>query len=116
MNNINIDKISRDIKTKLTYAMRNVGRKSVNIIKKSIAIDYPPASDPGEPPHKRTGLLYRSIATGTQTIGNEITLNLTVDTPCAAYLEYGTRKMAARPYVEKVVQQHYDMLLDELNK
>ena len=57
-----------------------------------------------------------ALPRGTQTIGNEIILNLTVDTPYAAYLEYGTKKLAARPYVEKVVQQHYDMLLAELNK
>ena len=29
MNEINIDKISRDIKTKLTYAMRNVGQRAL---------------------------------------------------------------------------------------
>ncbi|MEY5098720.1 MAG: hypothetical protein RJA36_1439 [Pseudomonadota bacterium] len=59
------------------------------------------ASKPGEPPRKRTGTLQKSV-------GHEVFYDLRYDqvtvragtnVPYGRFLEYGTRKMAARPWL-----------------
>ena len=60
------------------------------------------ASSPGSPPAMRTGTLMRSwrpMVFGAYNPGLE------GGTPYAGYLEYGTSKMAARPYIDKIVEQ-----------
>jgi hypothetical protein len=59
------------------------------------------ASSPGEPPAMRTGTLMRSwrpMVFGAYNPGLE------GGTPYAGYLEEGTSKMAARPFVDKIVE------------
>jgi hypothetical protein len=60
----------------------------------------PPASSPGQPPHKRTGTLGRSFRTmPTRKVGRRIILTLGTDVVYARPLEYGTSRMAARPFL-----------------
>ena len=60
----------------------------------------PPASSPGRPPHKRTGTLGRSFRTmPTRKVGKRIILTLGTDVVYARPLEYGTSRMAARPFL-----------------
>lgn len=59
------------------------------------------ASAPGNPPAMRTGTLMRSwrpMVFGAYNPGLE------GGTPYAGYLEEGTSKMAARPFVDKIVE------------
>ncbi len=61
-----------------------------------------PASKPGEPPHKRTGDLGRSIT-------HEVTKNTArvgSNKKYAKPLELGTHKMAARPYLRPAVNKN----------
>ena len=58
------------------------------------------ASAPGEPPAPRTGTLRRSWRPVVS--GNNPAIESNVR--YAAYLEYGTSKMARRPYEEKIVE------------
>lgn len=65
---------------------------------------YPPASAPGDPPHIRTGNLKRSIERGeTKTSGTEsvtlISIGKGLNRDYAKFLEFGTRYMAARPFI-----------------
>lgn len=57
------------------------------------------ASAPGSPPAVRTGTLRDSWRPAVHGINPAIESN----TPYAGYLEDGTRKMAARPYEQKIV-------------
>jgi hypothetical protein len=58
------------------------------------------ASAPGEPPASRTGRLARSVEYRTR--GLQMQFGETA--LYAAWLEEGTRRMAARPHVKRVVQ------------
>ena len=67
------------------------------------------ASAPGEPPARRTGNLrlhwngeVKGGATGN---GVEVTLQLESQESYAGYLEHGTRKMAPRPFVERIKEK-----------
>lgn len=56
-------------------------------------------SQPGEPPRKRTGTLLKSVASLTEDRGDEIAARVGSNVPYARHLEYGTRRMAARPWL-----------------
>jgi HK97 gp10 family phage protein len=61
---------------------------------------YPPASLPGEPPAIRTGKLDLSVRVEQPTFSNGVTTGgVEATAPYAGYLEFGTSKMAARPFM-----------------
>ena len=68
-----------------------------------------PGSLPGDPPARQTGALRRSWRTGikrSRVFGNTVTLRVGSDpleAPYARWLEYGTRRMAKRPYVSRAI-------------
>ncbi|KKN45136.1 hypothetical protein LCGC14_0685890 [marine sediment metagenome] len=81
----------------------------VGKVKQSLATAGPtktnphtPASGPGEPPHRRTGTLSRSIThevtAATARVGTNIKYG--------KFLETGTSKMAARPYLRPGVYKN----------
>jgi len=69
------------------------------------------ASAPGEAPARRTGALRLNWITGVDTKSNSgkgavsIVAYLESNTPYSGILEYGSSKMAPRPYVEKIKEQ-----------
>ena len=58
-------------------------------------------SAPGEPPRKQTGGLLASIRHEVDPTSLEILV--IADHPAAFYLEYGTQRMAARPFLRPAV-------------
>lgn len=66
------------------------------------------ASAPGQPPAPDTGNLRRNWREQSFAQANglgrgvDIRLRITSDVPYAKYLEFGTRKMAPRPFREKI--------------
>ena len=77
-------------------------------IVESINGPYPPASSPGDPPHRRTGRLRASVASEV----DADTLTAVVGAPgkVAYWLETGTRKMAARPFVRPALLNNLDQV------
>ena len=64
---------------------------------------------PGEPPKKVTGELQRSIAWVTESDTSSIALQVGTNLEYGRYLELGTSKMVARPYLRAT-------LLERLNR
>ncbi len=63
---------------------------------------YPPASAPGQPPHRRTGALQRSIQGFVKPLAMKIRVGLSIAAPYAKFLQRGTTRMAARPFLGTV--------------
>lgn len=61
------------------------------------------ASAPGEPPNRDTGLLDTSIET---TFAGENQVHVTSNAPYSAALEFGTSKMAERPFMRPAVEKN----------
>lgn len=66
---------------------------------KRLDIAYPPSSDPGENPHRRTGDLKEKVEYEIQQTGSVTMLTVTETSDHAAFLENGTSRMAARPHM-----------------
>lgn len=66
------------------------------------------ASAPGQPPAPDTGNLRRNWREQSFIQGNglgrglDVKLRITSDVPYSKFLEFGTRKMAPRPFVERI--------------
>ena len=84
--------------------VKDVGVMTVQMLRQDLAIQFPPASSPGDPPHRRTGKLQNGIEASYSSTGLkvEITSNriTTRDNSLVPFwLEFGTSRMAARPYM-----------------
>ena len=70
-------------------------------------------SKPGEPPHLQKGNLVSSIHT--ETIG-ELSAMVAVNADYGVFLEYGTSKMAARPFLFPAVKRHTQRFIDDCKR
>lgn len=81
-------------------AVESFGHQIVDWMKDMVGTNYPPSSEPYNPPHKRTGNLQAGI--GIQEIaveGSIIRLTIESTVEYSAYLEYGTDSMTKRPFM-----------------
>jgi phage gpG-like protein len=91
-------------------AMKAVIKKIETDIKKDINIRGTIPSLPGEPPHKVTGNLYSNVYSRAEKTGNMTITGIIGDTAeYAAYLEYGTSRMAPRPYFRINIDRNTQM-------
>jgi len=98
--NFNATTISRAVLDELVDVVNWTASKYQITIKESMNRKSPPPSTPGSPPGVRTGSLRRSFTTRpAKRIGSRVVLALGTNTKYARPLEYGTRKMAARPFM-----------------
>ena len=84
------------------------GQGSGRIYKRKNMSTFHQASAPGQPPVPDTDALrssFRSVENSVSSGGLSIRIAIETDKHYAGYLEHGTSKMAARPYVEKIKQQ-----------
>lgn len=98
-------------KRTLMMRMASVGQFMVNDIRRTLQTPYPPASVAGSPPHRRSGKLEGSIRWETTSepmprlrVGTNVYRTERGGTPFSGgygrFLEWGTTKMKARPYLQ----------------
>lgn len=68
-------------------------------LRSRVGTPYPPPSRPGQPPHRRTGRLQRGINGNTVLSGNRLIMTHFARAPYAAFVAFGTRRMAARQFL-----------------
>jgi HK97 gp10 family phage protein len=79
--------------------MEQAARSLVRVMRANLNTPYPPASEPGEFPHKRTGNLRDNVDYWIDRKTLKLRIGPTVDAVYGLYLEYGTSRMAARPWI-----------------
>lgn len=102
-----LDRLLRTIPQGTIEATLETAKDVVEDIKQSLNVPYPPASSPGDPPHKRTGDLQRSysailqekLATG------KVNVAIISTSPVSIFTEYGTKNMAARPHIRPAMKR-----------
>ncbi|MDP2362819.1 MAG: HK97 gp10 family phage protein [Ignavibacteria bacterium] len=114
----NIEKVAADIektaKSRMEAAVMEVrnevliilsGNRSGRIYKvPGTGVTYT-ASAPGEPPAQRLGELRQSIATEVEGIGKDIVGRVGTDKIQGKMTEFGTRNMAARPWLRPTFER-----------
>lgn len=70
-----------------------------------VGIAYPPASSPGNPPHRRTGAFQQSITHETRKRSGQPAVRIYAGVPYGEFLETGTSRMAARPWRKPAYRQ-----------
>lgn len=98
--------IYEQVVNNLEVAVTAYGKEMVATVQQDLSTPYPPASAPGESPHKRTGALAEGVSSECRKDFSSITLTIKServgDNPdVPAELNYGTPHMAPRPYWEK---------------
>lgn len=95
-----------------------VAQEMEDDVKRRISEPYPPASDPGEPPHRRSGRLAEDA--GSVVVVDEgsktVTVNCGTDVFYGEYLEEGTDRMEPRPVWRQLQEDWEPKLRDRLRE
>jgi len=86
-------------------------QKTGRIYRKSKNVEHQ-ASAPGEPPAVDTGELLRSVMFDVHKFAVEI--GVAGGGPYAEPLEFGTKKMEPRPFIDPAVEKHKQAILDRV--
>jgi len=86
-------------------------KKTGRIYRKSKNVEHQ-ASAPGEPPAVDTGELLRSIMFDVHKFAVEI--GVAGGAPYAEHLEFGTKKMKPRPFIDPAVEKHKQAIIDKV--
>lgn len=83
----------------LPQALRWTANLMRHELRQLIKIPYPPASKPGEPPHRRTGRLWTSMDPRVERRNHIVIYGMGY----GRFLEDGTKHMDARPFLEPTI-------------
>jgi hypothetical protein len=106
--------VSAAIKARLGANLRPACDLLAARARSTIATPGPPRSRPGSPPHIDSGALLRSVKAGADP--GSLRGYVQADVEHAAYLEEGTRRMAARPWLLPALTEAADDAARELAK
>lgn len=95
--------------------LEQVGNGMLDDLRQTLADDYPPASAPGESPHRRSGYLQEGVSWGVERSGPIYTLTVASTALYSVYLEFGTSRMAARPFMSPALARWAPVLVARLD-
>ena len=111
-------KARNEIERAITRGTIRVQREAVRLVTRNsgpiITLPGAPASAPGQPPHIRTGTLARSIEQETFRRGSDLIGRVGTNLNYGKFLEYGTVKMAPRPYLRPALASQRRTIVHEL--
>jgi HK97 gp10 family phage protein len=109
----------------ITKGLRGVGLEAASLMQSSMRESVAAgerygnhtASAPGQPPAIDTGRLVGSVfSTGVERIGGDLAVRVGTNTEYAIYLEQGTERMAARPFIAPAVLNNRQRLLSVFDR
>lgn len=95
--------------------MNQVANDMEDDIKETVSIAFPPPSDPATEPHLRTGYLRSGIMSAVTQGGNVTTVEVVSEVDYSSYLEFGTSRMAARPFMGPALERWEQLVPERLN-
>lgn len=95
----NIKQVPWAVRRAVADGMEAAAKHLVRVTKANLNTPYPPASSPGDFPHRRTGNLRNAIDYWINRKTLSVYVGPNTDAPYAWHLERGTSRMAARPFL-----------------
>jgi hypothetical protein len=109
------DEFFSGITQRITAGVAEASLTLKSKMKELISIQGPPRSKPGEAPHKDTSRLYNSIqAIGPAVQGDQVIASVGTDVPYGIMLEYGTSRMAARPWLTRSLRENQSQIAKQI--
>ena len=109
------DEFFTGIRQRITSGVEQAALTLKTAMQELISVQGPPRSSPGEAPHKDTGDLYASIqAIGPVVQGDLVVASVGTDLRYGILLEYGTSRMAARPWLSRALRQTQTQLAAQI--
>lgn len=84
-----------------------------SIVKEAVQGKNHVPSSPGDPPNRDTGQLDSSLVTQ---VSGPLSVTVTANAPYAASLEFGTSKMAERPFMRPAIEKKTKAMVDLIAK
>lgn len=109
--NFSVNRVIKRNRQQTARAGRVIAKRMTKVIKDSIDTAYPPASRPGQPPHRRSGTLKGK----TKVIWRDGKL-IVQTTQVGIYLEGGTSHMDPRPHIRPAIHDERRFWEREMNK
>jgi hypothetical protein len=97
------DNIVSQTRDAIREGMKDAAELIVAQVREMISEPFPPPSQPGTPPHLRTGTLLAAIDYWELPKELEVLIGANVTAEYWSHLEYGTVKMDPRPFVSVAV-------------
>lgn len=94
-------RLGRALKAAATRCIPRVIAK----VQEAVGTPYPPASQPGEPPHARSHTYQRSWRGKSEYEGGRTSVIIKSNDPKAVYLANGTDRMAPRPLPPELIEE-----------
>jgi len=104
---ITVRAINREVKSRIRKASGNIGVSLVTQMKDKVGIQGPPRSEPGEPPRKDTGELFKSIDWSFETSTMTLIVGSTSDH--AVFTEFGLT-YPERPWFRDTIVENLDSM------
>lgn len=105
-------KIRRALTERGLERLRNAAEELRDYIRGKVSTRYPPASRPGQYPHRRTGDFHRSIRY--RVLKELRRMRVYSNDRKAKWLEYGTQRMAPRPTFRRALRENTRRLVAAL--
>lgn len=106
------DELKRKLERKLAARLVAAAMVLLTALRNAVNTPYPPASRPGEPPHRRSGRLQAGIVVDADTENLQINMGFKPEVERQAMsLEFGTRNMRPRPFVRRTLMRMQNTLL-----
>ena len=99
------------IETAIRRGTSRVQREARRLVSQQAS---PPPSAPGEPPHLATGTLARSIEMETFRDGADLVGRVGTNLKYGRFLEFGTARMAPRPFLRPALQSQRPIFVQEI--
>src|SRR5262245_12863773 len=98
----NGDRIMKEIRADMNARLHTVGVLVTSEMRRRLSTPGPEASAPGDYPHAQSGRLRAAVTFEADPADDSISIIVPVD--YAGFLEHGTSKMEARPFVLRTVE------------
>lgn len=95
---LSVEELKNKVMSKATQGMHILRNAEIE------TLTNPSPAAPGNPPGIRTGALRNQWSYSVKSGGDTVIIHGEPGVGYAGYLENGTRKMAARPYVDKILE------------